>query len=249
MKLQLEVSYVDTAANYVVFKPLHCSLEGDLVYRGIPRRATEQFKIGQVLEATVPLPDYYPEKEAHEQHRKRDAEERVQQEDLMHPLDGGHRHGSTDPLDYRERFGGYPVANNIERIAGLVRQVPENLEGFSQELRCIALEVARHYHKDHAWRPIDSAPHDTWIIVVSQEGVEVAMLTEIASDPLSYVKREGWKTQHRDSCGTYQGWLGSAPTYWQPLPEAPAGYYSQRPERANEALHSGKGRERVREKP
>jgi hypothetical protein len=60
MKLRLEVTYVDTAANCVVFKPTNCGLSGDLVYKDLPRRAVEQFKKSQIVEATIPLPDHYP---------------------------------------------------------------------------------------------------------------------------------------------------------------------------------------------
>jgi hypothetical protein len=61
MKLQLEVTYVDTSTNCIVFKPKHCGgLQGDIVYKDLPRRAVEQFKIGQTVEATIPLPDHYP---------------------------------------------------------------------------------------------------------------------------------------------------------------------------------------------
>ena len=60
MKLQLEVIHVDTTKNCVVFKPINCSLQGDLVYKDLPRRAVEQFKKGQTVEATIPLPDHYP---------------------------------------------------------------------------------------------------------------------------------------------------------------------------------------------
>lgn len=66
MKLKLEVvelgMYGDTS---IVLKPLSCGLEGTLTYKNLPVRARERFKVGTVVEAEVPLPDYYPELKNH----------------------------------------------------------------------------------------------------------------------------------------------------------------------------------------
>jgi hypothetical protein len=61
MKLKLEVIHADSGySDSVVLKPLYCGLEGTLVYRGLPKRAIERFKKGDVVDAEVPLPDFYP---------------------------------------------------------------------------------------------------------------------------------------------------------------------------------------------
>jgi hypothetical protein len=59
MKLQLEVTHVDARANSLTFKPINCDPNA-INFRTLPNRAMEQFQLGQVVEATIPLPDHYP---------------------------------------------------------------------------------------------------------------------------------------------------------------------------------------------
>jgi hypothetical protein len=61
MKLKLEVVNTVPEDSAVVLKPIECGLKGLLVYKGIPVRARERFLIGAVVEADVPLPDFYPD--------------------------------------------------------------------------------------------------------------------------------------------------------------------------------------------
>lgn len=54
LKLKLEVTHADNGT--VVFKPLN----HQLTYQNVPRRAVDQFKVGQTVEAVIGLPDQYP---------------------------------------------------------------------------------------------------------------------------------------------------------------------------------------------
>ena len=59
MKLQLEFTHVDHANHRVTLKPINCALKGDLIY-DLPQRAAALCHIGDVVEASIPLPDQYP---------------------------------------------------------------------------------------------------------------------------------------------------------------------------------------------
>lgn len=59
MKLKLEITNVDQQAGTLTLKPIDCALWGELLYR-VPRRAAEMCRTGDVVEASIPLPDQYP---------------------------------------------------------------------------------------------------------------------------------------------------------------------------------------------
>lgn len=135
MKLKLEVVHVDpNLSDAVVLKPFHCGLEGTLVYRGLPKRAIERFKQGAIVEAEIPLPDYYPSP-----NEGRDL--------------GDMAIARGCPDAYSQRFGEYPITDNVARIASLVRHAvagfglnsgkQAELDRLSEELDVIAAELQR----------------------------------------------------------------------------------------------------------
>lgn len=128
MRIKFKVSYVDVATKVVTLYPIECpSLAGYVTYHP-PGRNVERFNLNDVVEFIGELPGLYPDKYGYwDDDRKYSSK------------------ACLSPNKYREKFGEYPVADNIRRIAGMIAQdsYQTNLADFAEQLKICAEEIGR----------------------------------------------------------------------------------------------------------